>query len=150
MQLLERPAARDELTRQMIEQFRVSRSFASQSEIAGRSHQTGSEVVHPDAIDDDSRGERVVGTGNRPREFQPSAAVLKRLPLAASQRGQELSRRDLTGMAGVAANENVRVRRRPRVFQRHRVRSRSRRADPIGHQSLLRMKLLLRRGIDDR
>ena len=106
-------------------------------------------MVQPDTIDEDARGERIVGDGNRPCEFQPTAADSKRLPFTARQRGEKLPRHDFTEVARVASNEDARVTWMQRVLQGHRVRSRLGRADPIGHQPLLRVKLLLRRGIDE-
>ena len=106
-------------------------------------------MMHPDTIDEDARGERIVGTGNGPREFQSSATVFKRLSFTVSQRGEKLPRDDFTGVARVASNEDSRVGRMSCLFQGHRVGSGFGRTDPIGDQPLLAMKLQLRRGIDE-
>ena len=64
MQLLERPALLDKPIRQPIEQFRMRRLFAHPTEIAGRANQALSEMVLPDAVDDDSSRQRVFRAGN--------------------------------------------------------------------------------------
>ena len=58
---------------------------AAQAEVAGCSHQALAEVVHPDAVDHDARGQRVVLAGDGPGQFQPAAALAERLPLVAGQ-----------------------------------------------------------------
>ena len=51
---------------------------AASAEVAGRRDQRLAEMVHPDAVDDDPAGERIVGRGDRPGEIEPAAAVGKR------------------------------------------------------------------------
>ena len=69
----ERPAIRDEPSRQPIEQRGMSRRFRPQTEVAGRAHQSVTEMPLPDAIDDHARGERVLFRRDPTRQLAPAA-----------------------------------------------------------------------------
>ena len=58
---LQPPAAFDERGREPVEQFRMTGTFSLQSEIIGRLDEADSEMLLPQPIDDDSRGERMIG-----------------------------------------------------------------------------------------
>ena len=64
----------DEISREPVEKFRMGWLFAEDAEVAGRSHQALPEVPAPDAVDDDSGGERVVRSNDRSRQFYSAAA----------------------------------------------------------------------------
>src|SRR5262245_31014472 len=54
MQFLDRQAVVDEELRQVVEQLRMCRPLAGDTEVAWRIDEPGSEVAFPDAIDDDA------------------------------------------------------------------------------------------------
>ena len=56
-----------------------------QAEVAGRRHQAAAEVMRPDAVDDDSCGERVGGIDDGLCQFEPTAAMLEGLAVFAGQ-----------------------------------------------------------------
>src|SRR5206468_12328272 len=57
------PALRDEFAGEPIEKFGLRRSRATRAEIARRGHETPTEMMLPDAVDQDAGGERVGRTG---------------------------------------------------------------------------------------
>src|SRR5882724_13234462 len=57
------PALRDEFTGEPIEKFGMRRPRAPRAEIARRGHETPTEMMLPDAVDQDAGGERVGRTG---------------------------------------------------------------------------------------
>ncbi len=62
-----------EIAGRIIEQIGMRRRRAAHAEVAGRFHQTRSEVVMPDAIDHHPRGERILGIGDGVRRQEPAA-----------------------------------------------------------------------------
>ena len=68
MHVLHAPAAADELGGQPVEQFGMRRALAHDAEIAGRADDAAAEVIMPDAIDHDARGQRIVGVGEPLRQ----------------------------------------------------------------------------------
>lgn len=64
MHLLERPAAPDELAREPVEELRVRGRAALRAERVRRLDNALAEVMHPNAVRDDARGERVIRAGN--------------------------------------------------------------------------------------
>ena len=84
----------------------MRRRIATESEVARCANQSRSEVVHPDTIHDDARGERIIWIDDSACEFQPSAAVTEELVLAASQARQKTCRRERTRVTGVATKED--------------------------------------------
>ena len=120
MQGFQRPPVFNQTKSKKIEQFRVTRRRGAEAKIARRVDQPGSEMVLPDAIDDDPCGEWVVATGDALREFKPPGAIFK---IGGSKDRQRPSR-DLIALGRVvAAQKDVRVLRDRRVLHRHRVRS---------------------------
>src|SRR5207247_5355248 len=57
------PALRHEFTGEPIEEFGMRRSRATRAEIARRGHETPTEMMLPEAVDQDAGGERVGRTG---------------------------------------------------------------------------------------
>ena len=53
----------------------MRRRIAADAEVAGRADERRIEVVHPEAVDDDAGGERVVIGDDRLGQFQPAAAL---------------------------------------------------------------------------
>ena len=64
VQVLERPAAFHKFRRKPVEQFRMRRLVAPESEIARRSDEALAEMVMPEAIHEDARRERIVAMGD--------------------------------------------------------------------------------------
>ena len=60
VQLLHAPPGAHKLTRQVVEQLRVTRSVAAGAEVVRRGDEAGAEVVVPDAIDHHTRGQRIL------------------------------------------------------------------------------------------
>ena len=87
---LERPVLLDQRGGQIVEHLGMGRRIAPQAKIARRVDQRVFEVVHPNPIDDHPGRERIVAAGDRPGQFQPSAAVLERLPIVACEHRQKL------------------------------------------------------------
>ncbi len=90
----------------------MARWFSTQPEIARRAHQAGAKVVLPDAVHHHARSERVVGVGDRLRQFEASAVVLECLPLRTGEHLQELARYFLAQARRPAPTEHARVRLR--------------------------------------
>ena len=120
MQGLERPALLHEPGGQVVEQLRVRGRGAAGAEVAGGRDQRLAEVVHPDAVDDDPAGQRVVGGGDGPGQVEPSAAVGEGRRMVAGQDAEELAGHALARLGGIAADEDARVVRLGRVDQHHR------------------------------
>src|SRR5206468_12777097 len=59
----EAPALRNEFAGEPIEKFGMRRSRAARAEIARRGHETPTEMMLPEAVDQDAGGERVGRTG---------------------------------------------------------------------------------------
>ena len=75
MQRLRAPAALDERSRQIIEQGAMHRLCRPHTEIARRADQGLAEMMQPEAVDIDARGEGVVRAGDGASQFQSPAAV---------------------------------------------------------------------------
>ena len=60
MQFLQAPAIGDEAMGQPVEQLGMRRLLAQLAEVARGGHQPAAEMILPDAVDDDARGERIV------------------------------------------------------------------------------------------
>ncbi len=66
--MLQAPAVRDEFIREVVEEFGMARWAATDTEIAGRVHQTLAEMVMPETVHDHTSGEWVVGMRDPIRE----------------------------------------------------------------------------------
>src|SRR5262249_45173462 len=66
--------------------------IAARAEIARREDDWLAEVVGPDPVDEDARGERVVGRNDRLRQLETTASVGKWLTLAAGHDRGHLAR----------------------------------------------------------
>ncbi len=75
MQLLKAPALTYELVGQPVEQFRVCRGRTQLSEVRRRLHQALAEVMHPDAVHEDSRNQRMLSGGQPTGELQPATCA---------------------------------------------------------------------------
>jgi hypothetical protein len=60
---------------QVVEQQRVGGKIASGTEVIDRAHQALAEQVHPDAVDDDAGGERVLRMGDPLGKLEATALV---------------------------------------------------------------------------
>src|SRR5205823_2924245 len=74
------PTVADKLAGQPIEQLGVSRRRTGFSEVAQRRDDPCSKVVLPEPIDDDARGERVIGCSQPARKREPSARLARTWP----------------------------------------------------------------------
>src|SRR5687767_15059392 len=121
----------------------MRRRLAARAEVARRAHEAVAEVILPDAIDHDARGEGVVLAGDRFRELEASAAACEWLAVGARDDRGELPRDFLARAGGIAANENFRLHGRLAIDDRLCARrtARMRRRQPI--------HLLLKRALVD-
>ncbi len=85
--------------------------LAAEAEVAGGVHQAGAEMVQPEAIDEHAGGERIVLARNGAGQLEAAAAFLEGLPWTFGQYVQELPGNHGSGIAGIAANEYVRLHR---------------------------------------
>ena len=65
MELLDRPTLFHKTRGQIIEQFGMSRRIGPQTEIARGPDQWRAEMIHPNAIDEDARSQRIVRIDDR-------------------------------------------------------------------------------------
>ena len=72
-----RPPALDEARGEIVEQFRMAGAFAHASEVARRVYDAAAEVVQPNAVDHDPRGERIVVTCDGLGQVEPAASGLE-------------------------------------------------------------------------
>jgi hypothetical protein len=93
---------------QPVEQFGVAGPFAQDAEVAASGHQPAAEVVLPDTVDHDPRGQRVVARGDRTGELEPAAAARKRCLITPKDR-QEMPGDLGTRRAGIAADQERHV-----------------------------------------
>src|SRR5262245_38165924 len=96
MQVLDPPAALDELRRELVEQLGMGGPGAVESEIAGGVDEPGAEVVMPYPIHHDARGERIFRRGEPSAQRHASLLfrqVARELELVAE--AGESTRRDL-------------------------------------------------------
>src|SRR6516165_10691130 len=92
MHCLDGPAALHELPCEVVEQFRMARGIGAQPEVIGSRHQSGTEMMEPNAVHHHPRRERVLPVGDRLSELKSTAALLEWSLLAPGQDGQKLSR----------------------------------------------------------
>src|SRR5215470_9576806 len=100
------PAAFDEFNRQPVEQFGMRRALASRAEIFGRRYQSLSEILLPDAVDNDARGQRVVPVHDPFRQAEP---VRRRVFREGVQRGGNARADGVAGALPIAAFEDARL-----------------------------------------
>src|SRR5690242_15186418 len=72
MKLLEAPAILRELSRQPVQQFRVSRQHARGAEVFGRGDDAAAKILLPHAVNDDSCSQWMIGT---PQPFGERRAI---------------------------------------------------------------------------
>src|SRR4029453_11982898 len=102
---LEGPGRLHELQCEIVEKFRVSWRIATETEIARCADQPSTEVVHPNAIDDDAGRQRILWVNDGTCQFQPPTAILECFFVTAAQTRQEVRRCQRTGIVGIAAEE---------------------------------------------
>ena len=124
MQPLQRPARSDEPAGQVVEQFRVGGPLAQLAEVAGRGNQAPAEVAFPDPVHHHPGGQRVLGTGNGPGQFEPPAPLRERRRGRRAREDREEPPRGLRAQRrGIAAQVDPHVRDRLSLRQAvdHRV-----------------------------
>ena len=91
--------------------------LAACPEVVARGHEPPAEMVLPDAIDHDPRGERILGTGDPARQLEPAAARLVGVDRAPSRPApaEAIGRADLQKPRGTTL---PRVKRLPRRWTR--------------------------------
>ena len=93
--------------RQEIEQLGVRWFFRHRAEVVWRRHEALAEMVHPHAVHDHARGERVFLRRDALREFVAAAALGEWHGLAVGAEDlEEAARHDLTARLCLAANED--------------------------------------------
>lgn len=105
MKPFEVPAVLDEFKGEVFEEFRVRGSFALGSEIAGGAHESASEMLIPDAIDDDSCGECLGFVEQCFGELGSSAAIIEWTGGLSGEDGKESAGNDFAWIAGISAAE---------------------------------------------
>ena len=75
VQPLEAPAVGDEASGEPVEQFGVAGGLGPGAEVAQGADQAGPEVVHPDPVDRDTSGQRVLRINDRPGHLKSAAPV---------------------------------------------------------------------------
>src|SRR5260221_9854045 len=85
MEFLERPAFVHESRGKVVEQLRMRRRIGANAEIARGADEARAEMSQPDAVHQHARRQRIVFACDGLGEFQPAAALLKRLPLVAGK-----------------------------------------------------------------
>src|SRR5580658_5964949 len=96
MQALDRPVVGHERRCEVVEQLGMRGRGGPHPEIAGRLNERLPEMMHPNAVDEYARGERIVSRGDRSSQIQATAAVSERQLVITGQNPQELSRHRLT------------------------------------------------------
>ena len=91
MNLLDAETAGDELIRQIVQQLGVGGAAAHATEIIGRVDDAAAEMIRPDPVHHDARGERVIGI--RDPFCQLGARVLRTLRQLGSIRWEQNARR---------------------------------------------------------
>ena len=129
MELLDRPAVVHECRGEVIEQFGMRRRCRADSKVAWRLDERLAEVVHPDAVDEDTARERVIAGGDGPGQIESAAPVRKGPLMIARQHAEELSRHVLSRLRRIAANKDAGIAEPRRVGQNHGPRQRGGRID---------------------
>ena len=117
MELLEAPAAIHELDRHPVEQLLIRGLLSHLPEVVERRDDAAPHVVVPDAVDDDTRRQRVVARAEPFGEREPPARRLAvrtwnfgwRIPVGQDRRERRLHQRTLA--VWIAADEEIRRRR---------------------------------------
>ena len=77
MQILEAPVFRNQPRGQPVEQFRMRWRCPEFTKVAGISGKTASEMLLPEAVDDDTRGELIVCARDPARECRAATCGLQ-------------------------------------------------------------------------
>src|SRR5215470_9527465 len=101
-------------------------------------------MVRPDAVDEDTSGERVTAVSDGAGQLESPAAVVKGATVLAGQDPEEAARNRLAGIVRAAAQEDARLNRSGDIDQHHRPR---RRARPSGAPLLNVLAQLLQLGL---
>ena len=96
----------------------MRRRIAAEAEVAGRADDPLPEVVHPDAVHEHPRRQRIVLRRDGSGELEPAAAVREGLAIRIEHL-EELARYIGAGPVRVAAQEELRIVRALGVEQRH-------------------------------
>ena len=75
-----------------IEQCRVTGAISNAAEIARSAHDAGAEMMLPDAIGHDARGEGIGGADDSLRQVQSATACSERLRLTRAEDGEKMAR----------------------------------------------------------
>ena len=108
----------DKASRQIVEQFRMARSLASQAQISRRADESAAYVVHPDPVDDHAGCQRIFWSDNGASQIQPSAGF--RVDRLAAQHHRHPASHLLAHLGRIASQEDVALHRRFGIHQCHR------------------------------
>ena len=97
----------------------MSGRVASQSEIARRTHHAGSEMVHPYAVDDNARSQRIILACDCLCKIQATASIPEIRGLTPRQAAQKMSRRFNTRVIRISAHEHMRRLRFGNILYHH-------------------------------
>ena len=117
MQRLDRPTALDESPGQVIEKLGVAWRLATRPEVARSAHQTRTEVVHPDAVDQHASRQRVVRARDRTSQLQPAAALGEGTRIRGGEGLEELTWDGLAHHGRIAATEDAGIDRVGRLAE---------------------------------
>ena len=109
MEFFQRPAVLDEGRGEPIEQLRVRGLVADHAEIARRARERLAEVVLPDAVHEDARGERIGGIGDGVGELAATAACAEKRGIFARKNLEKTARRRFAMPAQIAANSDRQI-----------------------------------------
>ena len=114
------PAVTDQHVSQVVEQFMLDRLSCSESKITRIFDQGFSEMVHPDPVDPDSCGERIILAGDGVCQVEAAAPVSERSLWDGRSNLQKLSGYRGSSLGWVTALKNDRINERIVINHDHR------------------------------
>ena len=102
VQFFHRPAFGDEARGEPVEQFGMGRWLALFAKIVRRRDESFSEMLLPDAVRHDARGERIGRVEQPVGEAQASAGFIVGRKLRAAEHGEKMAAHDFAGFGGIA------------------------------------------------
>src|SRR5688500_7635263 len=105
MQPLQGPVVMQQFRRQILQQPSLNWSLAANPKITRCAYERFVKVMHPNAIRDHSAGQGIGRIRNSMSQFQPTAALLKWLPITSCNGQQELSWDRLSWSSHIASNQ---------------------------------------------
>ena len=119
LQLLQRPTLFHQSIGQVIEQVLSHRSLGAHSKVTWTIDQRSGEQVHPDAVGDHSRCQRVIPRDDGLRQIQTTAATFERFRFRSRDQRHETTGDFVTRPPRIASNEDSRRDRLSPISQHH-------------------------------